>query len=130
MKKHKIAAILMIIHGGFMEVGGILAMIPALMFGTDKFDIGKYFEFKFQYFQENLYLMMIMGAMYGVLRLIGAIGLLKNRMWGFVLSVINCTITIALMMFLLPAGIMDGILAGTALVLILMQYYGDNGIVE
>ena len=113
MKKHKIAAILMIIHGG-----------------TDKFDIGKYFEFKFQYFQENLYLMMIMGAMYGVLRLIGAIGLLKNRMWGFVLSVINCTITIALMMFLLPAGIMDGILAGTALVLILMQYYGDKEIVE
>lgn len=50
MKKYKIAAILMIIHGGFMEVGGILAMIPALMFGTDKFDIGKYFEFKFQYF--------------------------------------------------------------------------------
>ena len=119
MKKYKIAAILMIIHGGFMEVGGILAMIPALMFGTDKFDIGKYFE-----------LMMIMGAMYGVLRLIGAIGLLKNRMWGFVLSVINCTITIALMMFLLPAGIMDGILAGTALVLILMQYYGDKEIVE
>ena len=50
--------------------------------------------------------------------------------WGFVLSVINCTITIALMMFLLPAGIMDGILAGTALVLILMQYYGDKEIVE
>lgn len=47
MKKYKIAAILMIIHGGFMEIGGILAMIPALMFGTDKFDIGKYFEFKF-----------------------------------------------------------------------------------
>ena len=87
---------LMIIHGGFMEIGGILAMIPALMFETDKFDIGKYFEFKFQYFQENLYLMMIMGAMYGVLRVIGAIGLLKNRMWGFVLSVINCTIKLPL----------------------------------
>lgn len=112
-----------------MEIVGILAMIPALMFETDKFNIGKYFEFKFQYFQENLYLM-IMGAMYGVLRVIGAIGLLKNKMWGFVLSVINCTITIALMMFLLPAGIMDGILAGTALVLILMQYYGDKEIVE
>lgn len=36
MKKYKIAAILMIIHGGFMEIGGILAMIPALMFGIDK----------------------------------------------------------------------------------------------
>jgi hypothetical protein len=39
-------------------------------------------------------------------------------------------ITIALMMFLLPAGIMDGILAGSALILILMQYFGDKKIVE
>ena len=35
MKKYKIAAILMIIHGGFMELGGIFAMIPALLIGTD-----------------------------------------------------------------------------------------------
>jgi len=34
------------------------------------------------------------------------------------------------MMFLLPAGIMDGILAGSALILILMQYFGDKKIVE
>lgn len=130
MKKYRIAAILMIIHGGFMEIGGVLCMIPALMLGTDKFDIGQYFEFKLSYFQENLYLMMVMGAIYGVFRLIGAIGLLRNRMWGLVLSVINCVITVVLMMFLLPAGIMDGILAGSALILILMQYYGDKKITE
>ena len=128
MKKYRIAAILMIIHGGFMEIGGVLCLIPVLIIGTDKFDIGRYFAFKLSYFQENLYLMMIMGAIYGAFRLIGAIGLLKNRMWGLWLSVINCVITIALMMFLLPAGIMDGILAGSALVLILMQYYGDKKI--
>lgn len=130
MKKYRIAAVLMIIHGGFMEIGGVLCMISALMLGTDKFDIGQYFEFKLSYFQENLYLMMVMGAIYGVFRLIGAIGLLRNRMWGLVLSVINCVITVALMMFLLPAGIMDGILAGSALILILMQYYGDKKITE
>ena len=130
MKKYRIAAVLMIIHGGFMEIGGVLCMIPALMLGTDKFDIGQYFEFKLSYFQENLYLMMVMGAIYGVFRLIGAIGLLRNRMWGLVLSVINCVITVVLMMFLLPAGIMDGILAGSALLLILMQYYGDKKITE
>ena len=45
MKKYKIAAILMIIHGGFMELGGIFAMISALLIGTDKYDIGQYFEF-------------------------------------------------------------------------------------
>ena len=130
MKKYRIAAVLMIIHGGFMEIGGVLCMIPAFMLGTDKFDIGQYFEFKLSYFQENLYLMMVMGAIYGVFRLIGAIGLLRNRMWGLVLSVINCVITVALMMFLLPAGIMDGILAGSALILILMRYYGDKKITE
>lgn len=130
MKKYKIAAILMIIHGGFMELGGVFAMIPALMLGTDQFDIGKYFSFKLPYFQENLYMMMVMGAMYGVLRLIGAVGLLKNRMWGLALSLINCVITLALMMFLLPAGIMDGILAGGALVLILLQYFGDKKIAD
>ena len=130
MKKYKIAAILMMIHGGFMELGGIFAMIPALLIGTDQYDIGQYFEFKLPYFQDNLYMMMVMGAIYGVFRLIGAIGLLKNRMWGLVLSVINCVITITLMMFLLPAGMMDGILAGSALVLILIQYFGDKKIVE
>ena len=43
MKKYKIAAVLMIIHGGFMEIGWFFAMIPALIIGTDK---GEYFEFK------------------------------------------------------------------------------------
>lgn len=127
MKKYKIAAVLMIIHGGFMEIGWFFAMIPALIIGTDK---GEYFEFKLQYFQDNLYMMMVMGAIFGALRLVGAIGLLKNRMWGLALSIINCVITITLMLFMLPAGIMDGILAGSALILILMQYFGNKKIIE
>ncbi len=128
MKKYRVAAILMIIHGGFMELGGAFAMIPALLMGTDQYDIGKYFSFKLPYFQENLHMMMVAGVLYGILRLVGAIGLLKNRMWGLALSLINCVITIALMMFLLPAGILDGILAGSALILMLLQYFGDRGI--
>ena len=110
MKSYKIPALLMIIHGGFMDLGGVFCMIPALIFGTDKFDIGKYFAFKLSYLQDNLYMMMIIGAIYGIFRLIGAIGLL--------------------MMFLLPAGIMDGILAGSALILILIKYFGNKSIVE
>ena len=74
--------------------------------------------------------MTVMGVIYGVLRLIGAIGLLKNRMWGLALSIINCVTTMILMMFMLPAGIMDGILAGTALVLILIGYFGDREVIE
>lgn len=130
MKKYKIAAILMIIHGGFMEIGGCLAVIPAMILGSDQFDIGQYFSFKLPYFQDNLYLMIVMGAIYGIVRVIGAVGLLKNKLWGLALSVINCVLTMTLMMFLLPAGIMDGILACSALVLILLQYFGDKKITD
>ena len=124
MKRYKIAAWLMIIHGGFMEIGGVLCALPALILGSGKFDIGQYFSFKLQYFQDNLYMILFMGAIFGVMRIIGAIGLLKNRMWGLALSVINCVVTMILMMFMLPFGIQDGLLACIALVLILTQYFG------
>ena len=112
-----------------MEIGGVLCAIPALILGSDKFDIGQYFSFKLPYFQENLYLILFMGAMYGIVRIIGAIGLLKNKMWGLALSVINCVLTMALMMFMLPFGIQDGLLACSALILILTQYFGNRKII-
>lgn len=130
MRRYKTAAWIMIIHGGFMEIGGVFCFLPAMLLGTDRFDIGQYFSFKLPYFQDNLNMMIVMGAIYGVVRTVGAIGLLQNKMWGLVLSVINCSITMALMMFLLPAGIVDGVLAGSALILILTQYYGNKEIGE
>ena len=130
MKKYRIAAILMLIHGGFMEIGGCLALIPVLAMGSDKVDMSSFFSFIVPYLQENMNLMIVMGGIYGVVRVIGAIGLLKNKMWGLVLSIINCVITMALMIFMLPVGIMDGILACSALILILIQYFGDKKIIE
>ncbi|MGL5440110.1 MAG: DUF2127 domain-containing protein [Filifactoraceae bacterium] len=125
MKKYKLAAILMLIHGGLMEIGGSLALVPTLI-GYNKLDLDTYFSFIVPYFQENLIMMAIMGGLYGIVRVIGAIGLLKNKMWGFALSIINCVITMALMIFMLPAGIIDGILASTALILMLLQYFGNK----
>ena len=130
MKKYKIAAILMIIHGLFMEIGGCMCLIPIFIFGSDKFDINQYFSFIVPYFQENMNLMIVMGAIYGIVRVVGAVGLWKNRIWGLVLSIINCVITMALMMFMLPAGIMDGIFACSALILILVGYFSDKKIIE
>ena len=130
MKKYKIAAILMIIHGIFMEIVGCVCLIPVFVLGSDQFDINQHVSFIVPYFQENMNFMMVMGAIYGIVRVIGAVGLLKNRMWGLALSVINCVITMALMMFMLPAGIMDGIFACSALILILMEFFRDKTIVE
>ncbi len=128
MKKYKIASILMFIHGAFMEIGGCLCLIPIFVMGSDKFDINQCFSFIVPYFRDNMNLMLVIGAIYGIVRIIGAVGLWNNKMWGLILSAINCVITLALMMFMLPAGIMDGILAAAALILILTQYYGKKAI--
>ncbi len=130
MKKYRIAAVLMLVHGGLLEVGGCLALIPLLVFPNAEADYAQYFSFIVPYLQENMSLMLVMGGIYGVVRVIGAVGLLKNRMWGLAFSVINCVVTMALMLFMLPAGIMDGILACTALILILTQYYHGKKIIE
>lgn len=130
MKKYKIASVLMMIHGAFMEIGGCFCLIPIFILGADKFNINEYISFIVPYFQENMDLMLIMGMLYGIVRGIGAVGLWKNRMWGLVLSILNCIITMILMMFMLPAGIMDGVLACSSLILILTQYFGDKKIIE
>ena len=130
MKKYKIASVLMMIHGAFMEIGGFFCLIPIFILGADKFNINEYISFIVPYFQENMDLMLIMGMLYGIVRVIGAVGLWKNRMWGLVLSILNCIITMILMMFMLPAGIMDGVLACSSLILILTQYFGDKKIIE
>lgn len=130
MKKYKIASVLMMIHGAFMEIGGCFCLIPIFILGADKFNINEYISFIVPYFQENMDLMLIMGMLYGIVRVIGAVRLWKNRMWGLVLSILNCIITMILMMFMLPAGIMDGVLACSSLILILTQYFGDKKIVE
>ena len=130
MKKYKIASVLMMIHRAFMEIGGCFCLIPIFILGADKFNINEYISFIVPYFQENMDLMLIMGMLYGIVRVIGAVGLWKNRMWGLVLSILNCIITMILMMFMLPAGIMDGVLACSSLILILTQYFGDKKIIE
>ena len=84
--------------------------------------------FALPYLQENLYLMMAMSGVFAALRIVGAVGLLRGRMWGLALSVVMCVVTLVLMIFLLPAGIADGILAGTALVLILQGWFGTRAI--
>ena len=129
MKKYKIAAILLIIHGGLFEIGGLLSIIPIILSQNNTAEMAKYVSFIVPYLQENLFLMLIMGGIFGIMKIISAVGLLKNRMWGFVLGLINCIITMALMIFMLPAGIMDGILSCTVLVVLLIEYFGKREII-
>lgn len=82
--------------------------------------------FALPYLQDNLYLMMAMSGVFAALRILGAVGLLRNRLWGLGLSLINCVVTLVLMIFLLPAGLLDGVLSGTALVILLFAWLGRS----
>ena len=82
--------------------------------------------FALPYLQDNLYLMMAMSGVFAVLRVVGGVALWRGRLWGLALSLVNCTVTLVLMIFLLPAGVVDGLLSGAALVLILHGWLGRD----
>ena len=119
MKRYKAAAIIIMLHG-FVEIGGFLAVLPIWLFGVEPIE----------FIPLPTSEVVIVGLIWGVFRLISGIGLFKNLMWGFTLSVINCVIAIAMMMHILPFGIMDGVLGSVALILILTQYFGKKKITE
>ena len=53
-----------------------------------------------------------------------------NKMWRPALSFVHCVLTLARMMFMLSAGIMDGLPAGAVQILLLTQFFGDQKIIE
>jgi uncharacterized membrane protein (DUF2068 family) len=108
-----------------MEGLVIIGLVVLLILGVAQDVLTENAEiFALPYLQENLYLMMAMSGVFAVLRVIGAVALWRNRLWGLALSLINCAVTLTLMIFLLPAGIADGLLSGAALVLILHGWLG------
>lgn len=122
-KNYKLAAIFMIIHGGLMEIGTALVLLPLKLMGVN-ISGGASYAFTLPFFQDNLQYMLVMALIFGVLRLIGAIALLRGYMWGFALSLINTIVTLVLMIAMIPSGIADGILASLALIFLLKGYYG------
>lgn len=124
----KWAAALQLVQGALMEGLPFLALGVLLALGIDSEVMSHGFSFIVPFFNEHLYLMMAMSGVFAALRIVGSIGLLRNRMWGYALSLINCSVTLVLMIFMIPAGIVDGILSGAALLLLLLARYGKTPI--
>ncbi len=106
----------------FLGLGFVLAL------GINSETVSRGFSFIVAFFNEHLFLMMAMSGLFAARRILASIGLLKNRMWGYALSVINCSVALVLMIFMLPAGIADGIRSGAALLLLLVARYGKTAI--
>lgn len=118
------AAWLLLIQGVLMEASAFLLLIVLLVAGLSPTDFSEHSSFIVPFFNEHLSLMMAISGVFAALRIMGAVGLLRGRAWGYALSLITCTVTLVLMIFMLPAGLADGVLSGTALVLLLVARYG------
>lgn len=130
-RRLKWAAALLATQAVLLELAAALGLVVALALGLQETAITDHVDiFALPYLNENLYLMMGMSGIFGTLRLIGAIELWRGRLWGLALSLINGTVTMVLMIFMLPAGILDGVLTGTALVLMLTAWLGNKPVLD
>lgn len=114
-----------------MEISVLLGVVVLLTLGVPQIEITERVDiFALPYLNDNLYLMMAMSGVFGTLRVIGAVAMARNRLWGFALSLFNCGSTLVLMIFLLPPGLVDGLLTGSALVLMLSGWLQGRAIVD
>ena len=125
--QYRWAAGLLLVQGVLMEGVVFIGVLVLLALKIPQASIVEHADvFALPYLQDNLYLMMAMSGVFAALRVLGAVGLLRNRLWGLGLSLVNCIVTLTLMVFLLPAGLLDGVLSGTALVLLLFARLGHT----
>ena len=121
------AGALLLVQGILMEALVFIGVVVLLLLRVPQSAITDRAEiFALPYLNDNLYLMMAMSGIFAALRIVGAVGMMRNRLWALVLSLFNCGATLVLMIFLLPAGLLDGIFTGTALVLMLSAWLGPH----
>lgn len=126
-RRYRTAAVLLLIQGVLMEGLVAVGALVLVALGIPQETVtGRADVFALPYLQDNLYGMMAMSGIFAALRITGAIALWRRRLWGLALSLMNCVVTMVLMIFLLPAGIADGLLSGGALVLILWAWLGRD----
>ncbi|WP_414172303.1 hypothetical protein [Clavibacter tessellarius] len=119
------AAVLLLAQGVLMEGVVAVGLVVLLALGVPQEAITDHADvFALAYLRENLYPMMAMSGVFAALRITAAVGLWRDRLWGLALAGTMCVVTLVLMVFLLPAGILDGVLSGTALALLLHARLG------
>jgi uncharacterized membrane protein (DUF2068 family) len=121
------AAVLLLVQGVLMEGLVAVGLVALLALGIPQATVTDHAEvFALTYLRDNLYPMMAMSGIFAALRITAAVGLWRDRLWGLALAVVMCVVTLVLMVFLLPAGLLDGVLSGTALVLVLHARLGRD----
>ena len=81
--QYRWAAGLLLVQGILMEGLVFIGVLVLLGLKISQASIVENADvFALPYLQDNLYLMMAMSGIFATLRVLGAVGLLRNRLWG------------------------------------------------
>jgi hypothetical protein len=117
------------VAGAALIIHGLIEIAPLLFKSVGSSPQGQGMQkFIFEPLQNNLKVTTLVGGIFGVVRIIAALGIFLSLMWGWALGVIISIVTFVVLTLYLPWGIMDGILSGIALIGLLIGYFGGQRI--
>jgi hypothetical protein len=123
----RIAAILLILHG-FIEIMGLFALFAPAQYVASMFI--NFGGMNPTALADNVVLISIFGVLWGITRIIAAIGILRSRKWALALGIIISVITLIASISIIPSGVMDSLFAIPVLVLLLKAWFGNAIISE
>jgi hypothetical protein len=111
-----VAAVLLLLHGIVELLPALILFVPAGDFAP-KFIIGD--------LAANWQMTLGFSVVCGLLRLAAGAGILRKMLWGWLLGIILSVITLAVLTWYLPMGVMDAVFSGPVLFLLLIGRYPE-----
>jgi hypothetical protein len=112
-------AALLILHGIVEVLPALLIFLPASDYAP-QFIIGD--------LAAHWQMTLGFSVVCGLLRLAAATGILRKMLWGWLLGIILSVITLTVLTWYLPMGVMDAVFSGPVLLLLLIGRYPDTKI--
>lgn len=110
-KRIKIAVVILFLFGLMELMGLLLLLIPQ--------------DFLPEIFEGQALFWALLSGIYGLARIVAAIGLRSKKKWAWMFAVLLCLTTLIVAPTIIPFGVIDLILALVILVCLLQARYGD-----
>ena len=120
----KIASILLILHG-IMEIVGLFALNSPNQAAQTMENFGGMGK---EQIAANMVSIVLLGALWGIIRFIAAWGIWSMNKWAIVLGCVVSIISLIAAISIIPAGVVDTFLSAPALILLLYTWFGNEKI--
>lgn len=119
----KIASILLILHG-IIEIAGLFGLNSSpQVFAQTMASFGGMGK---EQIAANMVLVIMLGVLWGVTRLIAAVGIWSMNKWAIFLGCILSVVSLIAAISIIPAGVVDTFLGAPALILLLYTWFGNE----